>query len=83
MAGTNGCLDWRCRSFPFSGQVSAEWSRCLGSIARNARESVVLLRRSSAGWMAVRIGRLSAGVGHMDQVTIHEVSLMTRSVRQV
>jgi len=33
--------------------------------------------------MAVRIGRLSAGVGHMDQVTIHEVSLMTRSVRQV
>jgi len=26
-AGTNGCLDLRCRAFPLGGQVSAEWSQ--------------------------------------------------------
>jgi len=33
-AGTNGCLDLRCRTMALNGQVSAEWSRCLGSMAR-------------------------------------------------
>ena len=46
-AGTNECLDLRCRD----GRVSAEWSRCPGSMARRAEESVAPLRRSSAGWM--------------------------------
>jgi len=45
------------------GRVSAEWSRCPCSMARRARDSVAPLRRSSAGWMPARIGRLSAGVG--------------------
>ena len=31
VASTNGCLDLRRHSFTLSGQVSAEWSRCLGS----------------------------------------------------
>ena len=47
--GTNGCVGLRCRAFPLGGQVSAEWSRCLGSVARRAGESVAPLRRSSAG----------------------------------
>ena len=36
-----------------------EWSRCPGSMARRARDSVAPLRRSSAGWIPARIGRLS------------------------
>jgi len=31
LADTNGCLDFRCHAFALSGQMSAEWSRCLGS----------------------------------------------------
>jgi len=56
-AGTNGCLDLRRRAFSLHGQVSAEWSRFLGSMARRAKDSVAPLRRSSAGWMPARIGR--------------------------
>jgi len=38
--------------------VSAEWSRCPGSMARCTRESVALLRRSSSGWMpATKLSR--------------------------
>jgi len=62
-AGTNGCLDLRRRAFALGGRVSAEWSRCPGSMARRARDSVTPLRRSEAGWMPARIGRLSAGIG--------------------
>ena len=29
--GTNGCFDLRRRAFAFYGQVSIEWSKCLGS----------------------------------------------------
>ena len=57
--GTNGCIDLICRAFAISRQVSTEWSRCPGSMARR----VALLRWSSAGWMPARIGRWSAGVG--------------------
>ena len=60
-AGTNGCLDLRRRAFALDGRLSADWSRCPGSLARRARGSVAPLRRSSAGWMPARIGRLSAG----------------------
>ena len=56
-------LNLRHCTFALGGQVSAEWSRCLGSIAKHARDSVAPLWRSSAGWMSARIGRLSAGVG--------------------
>ena len=37
---TNVCLDRRRRAFPLGEQVSAEWSRCPGSMARRARDSV-------------------------------------------
>jgi len=79
---TNGCLDLRRSAFPLGGQMSAEWSRCPGSIARCARESVGPLR-SSAGWMPARIWRLSAGVGRRHPVTIRKASLMARSRRRV
>jgi len=66
-----------------NGRVSAEWSRCPGFMARRPRDSVVPLRRNSAVWMPARIGRLPAGVGRRNPVTIRKVSLMVRSIRQV
>jgi len=48
-AGTNGCFDLRYHAVALSRQVSTEGSRCLGSMARRARDSVAPLRRSSAG----------------------------------
>ena len=81
-AGTNGCLDLR-RASALDGRVSAEWSRCRGSMARRPRDSVVPLRRTSAGWMLARIGRLSAGVGRRYPVTIRKASLIAGSMRRV
>jgi len=82
-AGINGCLDLRRRAFALDGQVNAEWSRCPGSMARRARDSVAPLRWSSAGWMPARVGRLSAGVGRRHPVTIRKASLMVRLIRRV
>ena len=82
-AGTNGCLDLRRRVFALNRQVSDEWSKCPGSMARRTRDSVVPLRRSSAGWMPARIGRFSAGAGCRHQVTIHKASLMAGAIRRV
>jgi len=48
VAGTNGCLDLRCRGIALDGQVSTEWRRP-GPMARRARDSVAPLQRSSAG----------------------------------
>jgi len=81
--GPNGCLDLRRRAFALDGLVSAEWSRCPGSMTLRARDSVPPLRRSSAGWMPARIGRLSAGVGRRHPVTIRKASLMAGSIRRV
>ena len=74
-AGTNGCIDFRRRAFALDGRVSTEWSRCPGSMARRGRDSVAPLRRSSAGWMPARVGRLSAGVGRRHPVTIRKASM--------
>ena len=74
--GTNGCLDLRRRAFALDGRGIVEWSRCPGSIAQRARESVAPLQRISAGWMPARIGRLSAGAGRRHPVTIRKASLM-------
>jgi len=76
-AGTNGCLDLRRRAFALEGRVSVEWSRWPGSIVRRARDSVAPLRRSSAGWMPARIGRLSTGVGRRHPVTIRKAGRQT------
>ena len=61
--GTNECPDLRRLAFALGGWVSVEGSRCLGSMARRAKDSVAPLRRSSAGWMPARIGRLPVGAG--------------------
>jgi len=82
-AGTNGSLDFRCRALTFDGKVSAEWSRCTGSVGQRARGGVAPLQRSSAGWMFARIGRLSAGIGRRDQVTVRKASLMAGSMRRM
>ena len=63
--------------------VIAEWSRCPGSMARRARDGVAPLRRSSAGWMPARIGRLSGGVGRRHPATIRKESFMVGSLRRV
>ena len=80
VTGANGCLDLRRRATPLDGQVSTEWRRCPRSMARRRRDSVAPLRRSSAGWMLVKIGRLSAGVGRRHPVTIRKASLMVGSI---
>jgi len=82
-AGTNGCLDFRRRAFALDGRVSAKWSRCPGSMARRARDSVAPLRWSSACWIPARVGRLYAGVVRRHPVTIRKASLMTGSMRRV
>jgi len=82
-AGTNGCLDLKRRAFALDGRVSAEWSRCPGFMAQRPRDSVAPLRRSSAGWMPARVGRLSTGVGRRHPVTIHKASLMAGWMRRV
>jgi len=52
-AGTNGCLDLRRHAFALGGQVNAECSMCLGSMARRAIETV-------CGSIATRLSRLDA-----------------------
>ena len=52
-------------------------------MARRTRDSVAPLRRSSAGWMLARVGRLSAGVGCRHPVTVCKASLMVGSMRRV
>ena len=49
-------------------------------MARRPRDSMAPLRRSSAGWMPARMGRLSAGVGRRHPVTIRKASLMVGSI---
>ena len=57
-AGTNGCLDLRRRAAAPNGRVSAEWSRCPGSMARRPRDSVAPQQRSRLDvcedWKVVR-----------------------------
>jgi len=43
-ACTNGCLDLNRRASALDGRASAEWSRCAGSTARRAGDSVAPLR---------------------------------------
>ena len=38
VTGTNACLDSRRRATTLDGRVSAEWSRCPGSMARRPRD---------------------------------------------
>jgi len=82
-AGTTGCLNLRLLAFALNGWVSSEWSKCPGSMAWRAGDCVAPLWRSSAGWMPVRIGRLSAGVGRRHPVTICKASLMAASMRHI
>ena len=52
----NGCLHLRRRAFALDGRLRTEWSRCPGSMARRARDSVTPLRRSSVRWMLAKMG---------------------------
>jgi len=70
-------------AFALRGRVSVEWSRCPSSMARCGRDSVAPMRRSSAGCMTARVGRLSAGVGRRHPVTIRKASLMAGSMRRM
>jgi len=82
-ARTNGCLDLRRRAFALDGRVNVEWSSCPGSMAQRPRDIVAPMRRSTAGCLPMRIGRLSTGVGRRHPVTIRKASLMARSIKRV
>jgi len=41
VVGTNGCLNFRHCAFALDGQVHTEWSRCPGSKAQCARDSMI------------------------------------------
>jgi len=72
-AGTNGCLGLRCRAFP---------PRYQSFMGRRARNSVAPLRRSPAGWVLARMGRLPVGVGRRHPVTVRKASLGAWSMRR-
>jgi len=43
VAGTMGVMILRRYAFALDGQVSVEWSRCPGTMARRARDSVATM----------------------------------------
>jgi len=65
-ANTNGCLDLRRRASTLDRRVSVEWSRCPGSVARRARDSVAPFATKLSGldacedWEVVRWCRMQA-----------------------
>ena len=61
-SGCKKCLDLRRHAFALSGQMSAVWSVCPVSMKQHARDTVTPLWLNWAGWMLVRILRLSASV---------------------
>ena len=64
-------VSWPCRMWPRSKELQL------------TKESVAPWRRSSSGWMRVRTGRLSVGVGRKHPVTMRKASLRTLSMRRV
>ena len=84
VTGANRCLDfslslqavcgsasWPCRMWPGYKEL------------RFAKESVAHWRRSSAGWMPERTGRLFVRSGRRHPVTMRKASLRTLSMRRV
>ena len=83
-AGTNGCLDFSLSLLAAQGSVSWPCRMWPGSKElRLAKESVAPWRRSEAGWMIERTGKLSVGVGRRHPVTMRKASLRTLSMRRV
>ena len=71
VAGANGCLDFSLSLLAACGSVTCPSRMWPGSKElRLAKESVAPWRRSSAGWMPERTGRLSVGVGRRHPVTM-------------
>ena len=69
------CFAQVCASHCALNASAALQGAYTGSTARRPRDSVAPLRRSSAGWMPARVGRLSAGVGRTHPVTIRKASM--------
>ena len=70
-AGTNGRLDFSLSLLAARGSVACPcriWSGF--KELRLAKDSATPWRRSSAGWMRERTGRLSVGVGRRHPVTM-------------
>ena len=78
-AGTNGRLYFSLSLLAACGSVSCPYRMWSGSKElRLAKESVAPWRRSSAGWMSEKTGRLSVGVGRRHPVTMRKkMPLMT------
>ena len=83
-AGTNDRLDFSLSLLATCSSVSCSCRMWPGSKElRLAKESVAPWRRSSAGWMPERTGRLPAEVGRRHPVTMCKASLRTLSMRRV
>ena len=83
-AGTNGRLDFSLSLLAAHGSVTCPCRMWPGSKELQlAKESVAPWRRSSAGWMPERTGRLSVGMGRRHPVTMRKASLRTPSIRRV
>ena len=83
-AGANGCLDFSLSLLAVCGSVS--WPRRMwpgSKELRLAKESYAPWRRSSAGWMPERTGRLFVEVGRRHPVTMRKASLRMLSMRRV
>ena len=83
-AGTNRRLDFSLSLLAVRGSVTCPyrmWPR--SKELPLTKDSVATWRRSSAGWMPERTGRLSVGVGRRHPVTMRKRSLRALSMRRV
>ena len=83
-AGTNGRLDFSLSLLASCGSVS--WPSRMWPGPKKlplAKESVAFWRRSSAGWMPEKTGKLFVGVERRHPVTMRKASLRTLPMRRV
>ena len=81
-AGTNGCRDLSGCWVPLKERVSLGWSRYWSSKARRASARVTPSRRSPAGYMPAKTGKLSVVVGRRHPVKMRKASMMVESIRR-
>ena len=81
---TNGQLDFSLSLLAARDSVSWPCRMWSGSKKLGlAKENAAPWRRSSAGWMSERTGKLSVGVGRRHPLTMRKASLRTLSMKRI